>query len=124
METHHTHTTHETHPHASHSGEKNIVMAVLAYLGILIIIPYLVARDEAFVRFHIRQGLVLVVLWVITWFVKVILFSSIIFIILIPVVSLVNLVLLVYVVLGIINVIQGTEKELPYIGKYSSYFKI
>ena len=34
-------------------------MAVFSYLGPLIIISYLTAKEDSFVKFHIRQGAVL-----------------------------------------------------------------
>ncbi len=40
--------------------EEKKVMAILSYLGFLVIIPILQAKDSAYVRFHINQGVVLV----------------------------------------------------------------
>lgn len=39
-------------------GEEQILL-VLCYLGLLSLIPYLVAREEPLVRWHARQGLAL-----------------------------------------------------------------
>lgn len=43
--------------------EKNKVNAVLCYLGILIIVPFLneEAKKSPFVKFHLNQGLVLLI---------------------------------------------------------------
>lgn len=126
MENIHTHTGDHNHEHNSTSHEhhhvpakdKNIAFGVLAYLGPLLIISYLVARDDAFVRFHIRQGLVILTIDIVMWVLGMTLW------ILFPLISLINIAMLVFAVLGIINVIQGKERELPFIGKYSSYFKL
>ena len=39
--------------------EENKFMAILAYFGILVIIPILAAKDSKFARFHSNQGLIL-----------------------------------------------------------------
>ena len=38
---------------------RTVMMAGLSYLGVLCFAPLLVARDDAFVQFHARQGLVI-----------------------------------------------------------------
>ena len=98
--------------------EKNTFMAVLSYIGPLVIIPYLTAKDDGFVLFHIKQGLVLFVgeiaLWVLMgmfWF-------------LFPILQLINFIIFILAIIGIINAIGGTEKELPLVGKYGEKFKI
>lgn len=98
--------------------EKNTFMALLSYIGPLVIIPYLTAKDDGFVMFHIKQGLVLFVgeiaLWVLMsmfWF-------------LFPIWQLINLVIFVFAIIGIVNALGGKEKQLPVVGKYAKYFKI
>lgn len=98
--------------------EKNTLMAVLSYIGILVIIPYLIAREDGFVRFHIQQGLVLLVIEI-----ALLVIGSMIFL-LIPLIQIINLALLVLAIIGIINAIKGREKPLPFVGQYASYFKI
>jgi uncharacterized membrane protein len=39
--------------------EKNKIMAILAYIGILVLIPILAAKDSKFARYHANQGLIL-----------------------------------------------------------------
>jgi len=98
------------------SDKKNKVMGVLAYLGILVIISYLVAKDEAFVKFHIKQGLVLLVIEVVGWILAMTIWPLwIIF-------SIVKIILFVLIIIGIINVIHGQEKKLPLVGNYARYF--
>lgn len=98
--------------------EKNTLMAVLAYIGILIIIPYLVAKDDDFVKFHIKQGLVLVVIELIVWFAGMMIWG------LYPLLMLVNIATLVLSVIGIINVLQGSKKELPLVGQFAKNFTV
>ena len=86
-------------------------MAVLAYVGILVLIPLLARKESKFTRFHVNQGLILLICSVVIYFVgKIPGLSSIIWIL--------NLVVLVYAIIGIINAFKGQEKELPFIGQF------
>ena len=96
--------------------EKNTLMAILAYIGPLVIVSYIIGKDDAFVKFHIKQGLVLLVVEVAMWFLGSLLWF------IWPVISLINFAVLVLAVIGIINAAQGKEKELPLVGKFSKYF--
>lgn len=89
--------------------EDNKVMAVLAYIGPLFLIPLFAAKESKFARFHTNQGLVLFLAGLIGGVA-----SGIIWI-LAPVVSIASLVL---TILGIVNAVQGKAKELPLIGKF------
>lgn len=40
-------------------GTRSLVMAAFSYLGVLCFVPLLFNRDDPFVGFHARQGLVL-----------------------------------------------------------------
>ena len=42
--------------------EKNKVMAILAYIGILVLIPIFAAKDSKFAKFHANQGLLLFII--------------------------------------------------------------
>ncbi len=98
-------------------GSTNAI-AVLSYLGILLIIPLLVAKDNQFVKFHIKQGLVLLIAAI-----------AISFIAWIPILGwLVGfigwIVCLILAIMGIVNVLGGKKKQLPLIGKFADKFKI
>ena len=95
----------------------NTAMAVLSYIGPLVIVSYLVAKNDSFVKFHIKQGLVLFVIEVIIWVVGMFLWG------LWPVLQLINLATLVLAIVGIINAAQGNEKQLPVVGKFADNFK-
>lgn len=96
----------------------NTLMALLAYLGPLVFVSYIVAKDDSFVKFHIGQGLVLLVLEFLLYVLGMILF------VLAPIVMLAQLAILVLIVIGIYNVTQGNEKKLPLVGEYSKYFPL
>ncbi len=113
-----------TTPPAATSGtattqEKNTLMAVLAYVGILIIIPYLVAKDKPFVKFHLKQGLVLFIIEVIVWIATMYFFWE-----LYDILRFINLAMIVFSIIGIVNVLQGKEKELPLLGQFGRNFNI
>ena len=91
-------------------------MGVLVYLGILVIIPYLVAKDDSFVKFHIKQGLVLVVIEFIMWILGMILLP------LWMLLAIINLGVFVLIIIGIVNVVQGKEQKLPLVGDFARYF--
>jgi uncharacterized membrane protein len=98
--------------------EKNTLMGVLCYLGILVIIPLITAKDDPFVKFHIKQGLVLAVIEVIVYAVGMFMWQFWAFY------QLINLVMFILSIVGIINVVQGKEKELPIVGQFGNSFKI
>ncbi len=101
--------------HAPNPQNKTL-MGVLAYLGILIIIPFLMAKDDPFVKFHIKQGLLLVIVEVAIWVLGSAMWQ------LWTILSLVNLAAIVFSIIGIVNVVQGNQKELPLIGSLSKNF--
>lgn len=90
-------------------------MGVLSYLGILVIIPYLMAKDNPFVKFHIKQGVVLVVIEIVLWALSG-MFWGLVFIIRIA-----QLVIFALSIVGIVNVVQHKEKELPLVGPFAKY---
>ncbi len=98
--------------------EQNKVMAILAYLSWLVLIPIFAAKESKFARYHVNQGLVLAIAEIIIWIVFGILaqipFIGLIF-------SLINALLslgcFVLAILGIVNAANGKAKELPIIGK-------
>lgn len=96
----------------------NTLMAILAYLGILIIVPFLTdAKNDPFVKFHIKQGLVLIISWIVGTFIGVV---PILGWMLVPLFGIFNLVCLI---MGIINAASGNQKELPLIGSLANNFK-
>lgn len=102
----------------------NKVMAILAYLGILVLVPIFAAKDSKFARFHANQGLVLFLAEV-AFYIVLTIVSAIILAIswklyfIITILSLVWIVFLVLAIIGIINAANGKAKELPVIGKFT-----
>lgn len=96
--------------------DNTVFMGILAYLGPLVIIPYVMAKEEAFVKFHIKQGLVLLVIEAAVWMLSIMLWM------LAPLFMLFNIAVLVLIVVGILRVLQKEQKELPFVGKYAKYF--
>ncbi len=97
-------------------------LAILCYFGILLIIPWMMAKDDEFVKFHVKQGLTLLLAGIITSIIGVIIGA-------IPVVGkiiagLIWMFWLILGIIGIINVLRGEEKPLPLIGKFAENWKI
>ena len=103
--------------------EKNKAMGVLAYLGILVLIPIFAAKESPFARYHANQGLILCIACIL-YGVAYSILSSIILAIswrlyfLVSIIGLVGILFAVLCVIGIINAVNGQAKELPLIGKY------
>ena len=89
----------------------NKVMAVLAYLGILVLIPLFAAKDSKFARFHTNQGLLLLLVAILCGVISRI-----------PVIGFIGSILGfisgIFAIIGIVYAVQGKAKELPLIGKY------
>ena len=96
--------------------DKNKVMGVLAYLGLLVLVPLLAAKDSKFARFHSNQGLVLLIAEGICSVLSAILSLIPFWLIRLPI-YLVQIALFVLAIIGIVNAAGGKAKELPLIGK-------
>lgn len=97
-------------------SEQNKLMAILAYIGPLVIVSFLLAKDEPFVKYHIKQGFVLFVAEVVLWFLMMV------FWFLFPIWQILNLVVFVLAIIGIVNVLGGKEKQVPLLGRYAEKF--
>ena len=104
------------------NSQPNTGMAIVAY--ILFFVPLLTdAKNDPFVKFHIKQGIVVFALAAILWVVRMIvpwywLFQlSWLF-------NLAGLAVLVFAILGIINAANGKQEKLPLIGQFADSFKI
>ena len=98
----------------SSNSSNDTWMGILAYLGILSLIPYLVKDQTSFVRAHAVRGINLFLLEVIVW-VAVGVFSWV------PVLNnilstLAGLASFALSLIGIINVANKEDKDLPFIG--------
>ncbi len=118
----HTHDNNHNHGHNhdhnnKSAGESHTLMGVLSYLGPLVIISYLFARKYPFVKFHVKQGLVLFTIQIILWILAPV-FSWPLW----SVLRLLHLGLAILSIIGIINVLNKKEKPLPFVGEFSRYF--
>lgn len=97
--------------------DKNKVFAILAYIGILFLVPLLAAPNSKFARYHTNQGVILFLASIVVWIAAVIL-GHIPFVgcITIPAAG---LSILVFIVLGVINAASGKYKPLPLIGHFT-----
>ena len=103
--------------------KQNKVMAVLAYLGFLVLVPILAAKESPYARFHASQGLNLFVSEVAFGIINVILTLIFSFIPLLNVVWLIiawliGIAFFVLMILGIVNAVQGKAKQLPIVGGF------
>lgn len=99
--------------------ENNKVMGILSYIGILVIIPILAAKESKFARFHANQGLVLALIEIIGGAILGVLAKiPLLGLIFDIAISLLGLAALILAIIGIVNVVNGKAKELPIIGKY------
>lgn len=106
-------------PVTSNTPEQNksTLFSALCYVGPLIIVSYALAKDDPKVKYHIKQGLVLIVIEAIVWVLGMVFgyaFS--------PVIQIANLATIILSIIGIINALNGKEKELPFVGQFSSKF--
>jgi uncharacterized membrane protein len=99
--------------------EKNKVFAVLAYIGLLFLVPLLAAPQSKFARYHTNQGVILFIANIITSVAAMVLMF-------IPFVGCFGAVAvfaaaigwLVLMIIGVVNAASGQYKPLPLIGHY------
>jgi len=87
--------------------KENKVMAVLAYFGLLVLIPILAAKESPYARYHSNQGLILLICWIVAYILGRIwgLLGTI-----------GNIVCFVFFIMGIVNAVKGRMKPLPGVG--------
>lgn len=103
--------------------QQNKAMAILAYFGLLVLIPILAAKESAFARYHSNQGLILfigelifgVAYGILSW---VILAISWRLYFLVTIIGLLWIGFAVLAIIGIINAASGKAKALPLVGKF------
>lgn len=100
--------------------DNTVLMSVLAYIGILVLVPYFTAKENPVVKFHIRQGLVLLVIEGVVFIGGEIMWSFI----LNPIFALINIGALVLSIIGIVNVLNKKQVELPLVGQFAKHFNI
>lgn len=101
--------------------EDNKVMALLSYIGVLVLVPLLAKKDSKYAQFHAKQGLVLFLGEVINGILYLIPGVNFVWFFIGWIVSIFFIVLSV---MGIINAYQGKAKELPVIGGLAPKIKL
>lgn len=94
--------------------DANKGMSILAYIGILFLVPLLACKESKFAKFHANQGLILFIIDIIAGAIiatigQIIIIGWIIDLAL-------GLSILACIILGIINTSNGKAKELPFVG--------
>ncbi len=112
-------TTEENKKEDDYTFDESTIMASLSYLGPLVLIPLLTKRDNHFVMFHVKQGLVLFGIELILMFVTMMSFG-----LLAPITRLLNLGLIILSIIGILNALKMKETMVPITGKFADKIKL
>lgn len=92
---------------------EQMVFGVLSYIPILVLIPLLVKRDDEFVHFHAKQGLILLIVWIAAWIVTFLPFVGWL------IYSLAVVCLGIISLIAIVKVLMGQKWEIPVICTYA-----
>jgi len=103
-------------------AEDNKIMGILAYIGLLVLVPIFAAKQSKFARFHANQGLVLLICEAVYGVLYMILSALVLAIswrlyFVITILGFLSFAFVIFSILGLINAVKGEEKELPLIGK-------
>ena len=99
--------------------EQNKVFAVLAYIGILFLVPLLAAPRSRFARYHTNQGIVLFLSVLIIGFgMGVVAAIPIVNFMMIPAWFILPAGMFAFMIIGIIHAASGEYKPLPWIGHF------
>ncbi|MDG1949410.1 MAG: hypothetical protein P8J32_01145, partial [bacterium] len=90
--------------------DEDRLIAAIGYLGILCLVPLLLKKNSAFAQHHGKQGLVVLLAWVVLWIGNII-----------PILGQIvwfvgSIALLILVILGMVNALQGKMWEMPFLG--------
>ena len=127
---------------------KSKVLACLSYLGILVLIPLIAAKDDEFVQFHVRQGAKLTIFGIIILsvvrvvymvfaisglffgvmfyqyieeYIQIVFAVGFVIVAILGIISTsIGIIFLVLCILGIVNAYRGLTTPLPIIGKKSA----
>ncbi|HLD25924.1 MAG TPA: hypothetical protein VJC05_02700 [Candidatus Andersenbacteria bacterium] len=95
--------------------DESRLLAALAYVGVLVAVPFLVRRDDPYVVWHVKQGLVILVglilsLVAATWHA--------------PTGSVLFLVLMMLDIIALIQALLGRRWRIPLIGNLAEKFTL
>lgn len=88
-------------------------LAILSYIGLLVLIPILIEKKDEFVKFHAKQGLILAIAEIATAMISWV-----------PIIGWIvwtigGLVWFILSIIGILNAINNKEEYLPVIGQFA-----
>lgn len=97
-------------------------LAWLSYLGIFLLIPLLAQKNNEYSKFHVKQGIVLLIC-------SIVLSVAGFLLLFIPVLGIIifwgiRLFLLILFIMGLLNSLTGKTEPLPVIGQYAEKIKI
>ena len=103
--------------------ESNKIISALGYVGILVVLPLILAPNSRYARYHANQGICLLVTSVIFGLISTALgtflgFIPIIGKIVVGITGIIELVMFIFMILGIVNALKGKAKPLPIIGAF------
>lgn len=94
------------------------VYAILSYLWILCLVPILMKKEEDFVKFHARQGLMLFIIEVAVGIIGIIPFVG-------PIIYVLGMLACgVLSIIGIVQVLKGNKWKMPLISDWAEQIKI
>lgn len=92
-------------------------ISAIGYLGVLCLVPLLLERNSAFARHHGKQGLTLLIAWMVLWIGNIIpVLGQIVWVI-------GSVVFIILIILGMVNAFAGRMWEMPVLGLYAKRFK-
>ena len=99
-------------------SQEDKVYAALSYIWILVFVPLLMKRNNGYVQFHAKQGIVLLIVELILWVIGMV-----------PVLGWLiafvgHIVVAVLAVLGIVAALVGRYWEMPFLGEYAKKVNI
>ena len=94
------------------TGEQ-MVFGILSYLWVLVLIPLLVKKDDDFVHFHAKQGLILLIVWIAIWIIAFVPFIGWL------IASLATVALGIICLIAIVKVLMGQKWEIPIVSTYA-----
>ena len=107
-----------TPPPIFNKKTENRILAAVSYLGILCLVPLLLKKNDKFVEFHAKQGLVLFIAEVIVWFINIIPFlGQMIWL-------MASLVFFAVSIIGLVKAWQGEKWEIPFLADYARKIKL
>ena len=94
--------------------EANKLVAALSYLGVLVAVPLFLKRESAYCPFHAKQGLALLIVWIIGsfvfWF---------------PIIGwMAGIAVFVLNVMGLFKAFKGEKWEMPVVGDLAKKINI